>query len=225
MEVDCAMASLESLMNWPAAEQIGLMWSLPDGYRNVLLTRADVPALIAAVKRWHPDIAVGAASCYLREDFYEEKVCLDGDDNKDVIVVVTKHGDDLAGLGSWERERDALTIYARFGAIAPEHRGARLAVRAMEFGESLARAMGAGFVYGMATLKIPNMQLALERAGYQLLGFVPGYDREEVAPGVVKRVFEAVYAKVLVSEEELLRPDPKNLSPKARALFELMFPE
>ena len=77
----------------------------------------------------------------------------------------------------------------------------------------------------MATLKIPNMQLALERAGYQLLGFVPGYDREEVAPGVVKRVFEAVYAKVLVSEEELLRPDPKNLSPKARALFELMFPE
>jgi GNAT superfamily N-acetyltransferase len=152
-------------------------------------------------------------------------VCLDGDGKKDVIVVVTKHGDDLAGLGSWERERDALTIYARFGAIAPEHRGARLAVRAMEFGESLARAMGAGFVYGMATLKIPNMQLALERAGYQLLGFVPGYDREEVAPGVVKRVFEAVYAKVLVPEEELLRPDPKNLSPKARALFELMFPE
>ena len=50
------------------------------------------------------------------------------------------------------------------------------------------RAMGAGFVYGLATLKVPHMQLALERAGYQLLGFAPGCDRELVAPGVVKRV-------------------------------------
>ena len=69
------------------------------------------------------------------------------------------------------------------------------------------------------------MQLALERAGYRLLGFVPGYDREVVAPGLVKRVYEAVYAKVLVPDEELLRPDPQNLSPKARALFEVLFPE
>jgi hypothetical protein len=109
-------------------------------------------------------------------------------------------------------------------AIAPEHRGARLAVRAMEFGERAGRAMGAGFIYGMATLKIPNMQLALERAGYQLLGFTPGYDREVVAPGVVKRVYEAVYAKVLVPDAELLRPDPANLSPKAKALFDVLFP-
>ena len=85
--------------------------------------------------------------------------------------------------------------------------------------------MGAGFVYGLATLKVPSMQLALERAGYQLLGFVPGYDREVVAPGLVKRVYEAVYAKVLVPDEELLRPDPKNLSPKARAMFAVLFPE
>ena len=69
------------------------------------------------------------------------------------------------------------------------------------------------------------MQLALERAGYRLLGFVPGYVREVVAPGLVKPVYEAVYAKVLVPDEELLRPDPQNLSPKARALFEVLFPE
>jgi hypothetical protein len=160
----------------------------------------------------------------LREDFYVEKVFLAGETEKDVIVLVTRFNDQLAGMGSWEREPDALTLYARFGAIAPEHRGAKLAVRAMEFGERLGRAMGAGFIYGMATLTIPNMQLALERAGYQLLGFTPGYDREVVAPGVVKRVYEAVYAKVLVTDEELLRPDPKNLSPKAKALFDVLFP-
>jgi hypothetical protein len=85
--------------------------------------------------------------------------------------------------------------------------------------------MGAGFVYGLATLKVPHMQLALGHAGYQLLGFAPGYDRELVAPGVVKRVYEAFYAKVLVSDEDLLRPDPGNLSPKAWALFDVLFPD
>ena len=58
----------------------------------------------------------------------------------------------------------------------------------------------------MATLKAPYIQIALERAGYQLLGFVPGYDREVVASGDVKRVFEAVYAKV--PREPRRRPAP-----------------
>jgi hypothetical protein len=88
----------------------------------------------------------------------------------------------------------------------------------------VARKMGAGFIYGLATLKIPNMQLALERAGYQLLGFAPGYDREMVAPGVVKRVYEAFYAKVLVPDEELLRPDPRTCRPEPRRSSISCFP-
>jgi hypothetical protein len=44
-----------------------------------------------------------------------------------------------------------------------------------------------------------------------------------VSPGVVKRVYQAVYAKLLVPEAEVLRPDPKNLTPRARALFDLLF--
>ena len=212
-------------MNWPSDEDLSAMLVLPEGYRGERLRRSEIPALVAAIAVWHPDIAVGAASCYLREDFFADKAFVDGEAGKDLLVVVIKHGDEFAGFGSWEREQDALTIYARFGAIAPRHRGAKLAVRAMEFGERLARAMGAGFIYGLATLKVPHMQLALERAGYQLLGFAPGYDREMVAPGVVKRVYEAYYAKVLVPDEDLLRPDPKNLSPRARALFDVIFPD
>jgi hypothetical protein len=211
-------------MNWPAAQGLSEIVALPDGYRIEQLKRAEILALIEAIKLWHPDIGVGAASCYLREDFYTEKISLAGEAEKDVIVVLIKYKDELAAMGSWEREQDALTLYARFGAVAPAHRGAKLAVRAMELGEGMGRAMGAGFVYAMATLKIPNMQLALERAGYQLLGIAPGYDREIVAPGVVKRVYEAVYAKLLVPDDDLLRPDPKNLSPKARALFDVLFP-
>ena len=89
--------------------------------------------------------------------------------------------------------------------------------------EKLGRAMGAAFLYAMATLKTPYAQRALERAGYRLLGFFPGYNREEVAPGVVKRVYEAVYGKLLVPDDEVHYPDPKNLTPKARALFEMLF--
>ena len=211
-------------MNWPSDDEISALLHLPDGYRVERLKRSEISALIAAIAAWHPDISVGIASCYLREGFYADKAFLYGERDNDLLVVVIKCGDDLAAVGSWEREQDALTIYARFGAVAPAHRGTKLAIRAMEFGENLARAMGAGFIYGLATLKIPNMQLALERAGYQLLGFAPGYDREMVAPGVVKRVYEAFYAKVLVPDEELLRPDPKNLSPRAKALFDVLFP-
>ncbi len=211
-------------MNWPSDDAISAMIRLPEGYRAERLRRSEIPTLVSAIADWHPDISVGIASCYLRDDFYRDKAFLVGEAEKDLLVVLIKRDDELAAMASWEREPDALSIYARFGAIGPQHRGARLAVRAMEFGESLARAMGAGFIYGLATLKIPNMQLALERAGYQLLGFAPGYDRELVAPGVVKRVYEAYYAKVLVPEEDLLRPDPKNLSPKAKALFDVLFP-
>lgn len=53
----------------------------------------------------------------------------------------------------------------------------------------------------------------------------PGYDRELISPGVVKRVYEAYYAKVLVPDEELLRPDISNMTAKTKELYKLLFPE
>ena len=116
-----------------------------------------------------------------------------------------------------------LAIYGRLIVLAPEHRGAGLSVLAMQGTEHLGRTMGAAFMYALATLQHPYAQRALERAGYRLLGFFPGYDRVEVSPGIVKRVYQAVYAKLLVAEDEVHWPDPKNMSPHARALFELLF--
>ena len=212
-------------MKWPTIEQFSAMCTLPPGYRFEALKRADIPALIEAIQRWHPDIAVGGGSCYLREDYYDHYVSLDGETEKPVIVCLFRYGDELAGMWSWEQEPDALTLYARLIIISPEHRSAKLASKVMPLAELAGRAMGAEFFYGLATLKIPHMQHALESAGWQLIGFTSGYDREQVAPGVVKRVFEGVYTKVLVPEDEVLRPDPRNLTPKARALFDVLFPE
>lgn len=95
----------------------------------------------------------------------------------------------------------------------------------MPLAELVGRAIGAEFLYGLATLKIPHKQRALEGAGWQLVGFTSGYDREAVAPGIVKRVFEGAYAKVLVPDDELLRPAPNCLTPKAKALLDVLFPD
>lgn len=211
-------------MKWPTIDEMPALAPLPDGYSYERLKRSGIPALIAGIKIWHPDISVGAASCYLREDFYLEKVFLEGEVERDICVLLFKHNDELVGMWSFEQEPEALAIYGRLMIIAPAHRGSKVAGSATVGTERMGRAMGAEFMYVMATLKIPNMQLALERAGYQLLGFTPGYDREMVAQGVVKRVYEAVFAKVLVPDHGLLRPDPKNLTPKTKALFDLLFP-
>lgn len=212
-------------MEWPTIAQISALAPLPDGYRYEKLSRTDVPALIAGVRRWHPDIAIGGGSCYLREVFYEASVCLDDETRNDVFVGVFKRGDELVGMWSWERLPDTLAMYGRLIVIAPEHRSAKLASAVMSLAERVGRQMGAEFLFGLATLKIPHAQHALESAGFQIIGFTSGYDCEEVAPGDVRRVFEGVYCKVLVPESELMRPDPGNLTPRARALFDVLFPQ
>lgn len=211
-------------MQWPTIKEISAMTPLPEGYRYELMRRTDIDPLIEAIREWFPSVSVGVASCYLTEQFYLDNVAIDDETDRGIIVLLIKKGGELAGMGSWERESAAKTLYARLGVIAPEHRGAGMAVLAMELGEKMGRAMGAGFIYTLATMKMPQMQLALEHAGYQLIGFMPGYDREEVSPGVVRRVFEAGYAKRLAPAEEFLRPEDRNMTPSVKRLFDIIFP-
>lgn len=210
-------------MRWPTNDELRALVPLPEGYFFERLERAHIAPLIAAIKVWHPDISVGANSGYLREDYYLKRVFFEDESDRDIMVVPIMFKGELVGVWSFEREMDSLAIYGRTIIVAPAHRGANLALFILKGTENIGRAMGAAFMYAMATLKIPHAQRALENAGYRLLGFFPGYDREEVAPGVVKRVYQAVYAKLLVPAEEVLRPDPKNLTPRARALFDLLF--
>jgi hypothetical protein len=130
----------------------------------------------------------------------------------------------MAGLFSVERDIDSEVLYGRIGVISPRHRGAYLSRNVLMLEEALGRAMGMGMVYGLATLNYPHMQATFERMGWQLIGITPGFDREVVTPGVIKRVYEAVYAKVLVSPDELLRPRAQDMTLAAKALFELLYP-
>ncbi len=210
-------------MKWPQIHELAKLIPLPAGYQWVRLDRALVTSLIKCLRVWHPAITIGVASAYLQNTFYEDKVCLDGDGDKDIFAVPITFNGELVGLWSVEREVDSLAIYGRLLVLAPAHRGTKLSVQILTDADNVGLAMGAQFQYALATLSIPHVQRTLESAGYQLLGFFPGYDREEVSPGVVKRVYHAVYGRLLVPKSEVHWPDPKSMTPKASALFALLF--
>jgi hypothetical protein len=211
-------------MNWPSIEELSKRAPLPEGYRYELLGRHQIPEVIAAIEAWYPGIAAGNASCHLREDFYTSKVYLRDEAERDFIIILFKRGDELVGLFSAELDRDSEVLYGRIAVIAPGYRGAHLSRNCLLLEEAIGRAMGLGMIYGLATLRYPQMQATFERLGWHLIGIIPGFDQEIVAPGVVKRVYEAVYAKVLTGEDELLLPRAKDMIPAVRALFDLLYP-
>jgi hypothetical protein len=211
-------------MPWTSINDLSTNAPLPEGYRYQLLTRTDIPETVKAFAAWYPGIAVGNASCHLRESFYNEKVVLDGEPERDFLVILFKKEQDLVGVLSVERDRDSEVLYGRVGVISPEHRGLNLGEKFPVLIETMARAMGMGMVYGLATLKVPHMQEKFERLGWQLIGIIPGFDRELVEPGVVKRVYEAIYTKVLVDEEDFVRPRYKDMTTRTAELFELLYP-
>jgi hypothetical protein len=210
-------------MKWPTAEALATRVPPPDGYRYELLRRPEVPALVKSLEEWFPGLAVGNASCFLCEDFYANRVFFDESADHDFFVVLFKRGDDWAGMLSVERDKDSQVLYGRVGAIAKSHRGAGLSKLFPPLMEAMGHAMGMGMVYALATLKIPNIQVGFEKAGWKLIGIIPGFDRELIGPGDVKRVFEAIYVKVLVTESEFLRPSATGMTPATHALFNLLY--
>jgi hypothetical protein len=217
------MKTIPDALDWAALDRLAAQAPVADGYRLTLIDRAEIDAVIAFIGRWYPDVGVGSASGYLQPSFYEQRVWFADGPQRDVIVAALKHGDELVGVYSFECDREALCIHARLGAAAPAHRGSGLAFGGIAFTECAARCMGMGIVYGMATLKAPHAQRAFERAGWLLIGIAPGFDREMVAPGVVRRVFEAMYAKALVGDGALLSPHVHNMTARTREMFQRLF--
>jgi len=108
-------------------ERLAARMPLAAGYRFELLRRAEVGDLIGFIAAWFPDISVGSANCYLSDEFYAERVFFADEPERSVLVVLLKHGDELAGMFSCERDRETLSLHARLAVAAPRHRGANLA--------------------------------------------------------------------------------------------------
>ncbi len=210
-------------MNWAAIDELSSKLPIPHGYRIEQLKRSDIPQLIRCFKVWFPDVTVGAESCYHREEFYSREVFLEGEPEKDVIVYLIKNDQEPAAMLSMQRSEDTGSLYGRIGAIAPQHRGEKLAYIAPALLEEMGRAIGIEVLYGLAEFTIPNMQIVLERAGFQVVGIFPASDRLMVAPGVIKRVYEAIYVKVLAADADVLRPQPESMTPQTKALYDFLF--
>jgi hypothetical protein len=91
-------------MNWMEIDEMTASVPLPAGYRYDILKRSEIPALIGFITRWFPDISVGSASCYVRPDFYSDKVSLAGEQERDTFVILLKRDQELVGLFSCERD-------------------------------------------------------------------------------------------------------------------------
>ena len=89
--------------------------------------------------------------------------------------------------------------------------------------ERIGRAIGAELAYYFATLKTRHQQVLAERSGYTLVGIVPAYDRDMVSAGKIKRVYEAIYAKVLCERSELFEPDVDSFTARTRAVWHSLF--
>jgi hypothetical protein len=211
-------------MRWSNVREVLAATKVPAGHELIQLERGDVPALIEALRRWYPDIVVGAESCHLAEDFYyRETMLADALDDCDILPIVAKVDGVLAAMVTFEKNDRARTITSRMGAIAPAHRGPTLALLGPMLLEKLGRANGAELAYYFATLKTPHQQVLAERLRYQLVGIVPAYDRDMVRPGEVRRVYEAIYARVLVDEEKIELPDARALTARTQALWQVLF--
>ena len=209
-------------MHWPTAEMMTSACPPAAGYRYEVLRQETVPELIAALSAWQPGWSVGAASVYLREGYYKSSVFLEGGPEQNVFVMLIRHGDELAGMLSQERVGDSLSLYAALVVLSPSHRGSKTLFQG-EYLEEIAKLMGLEFIYTLVTLKHRGAQRYFESHGYKLAGFMPGYDREEVSPGVIKRVVEAAYVKCLSGSDAMLTPDVSNMTSTVRRLYEVMY--
>lgn len=198
---------------------------LPEPYRLAQMSSADVPVVTANLKQWYPDVVVGMESPHLEADFYHrETTLLDAGRERALLPVVVRHPDDgIVAVITFEKNMLSRSISTRLGVLAPEHRRASLGLVGPILLEELGRAIGAELAYYFATLKSRHQQVIAERRGFQLVGIVPGYDRDMISQEQVKRVYEALYTKLLVAAEHVHTPSRDELTTRTRAVWKVLF--
>ncbi len=212
------------MLNWNVVTSVLAETALADGYVLRQMRSRDVDIVIARLLVWYPDVVVGAERCHLNSEFFLTQTALfEAPQERSILPIVVTFEDEPVGMVTYERNVDARTITSRLGALAQAHRGSGLALLGPILLERLGRAMQAEMAYYFATLKSKDQQVLAERMGFQLVGVVPAFDRDMVRPGEVKRVYEALYAKVLVAAHEVEVPKPEQLTKKTRQVMQALF--
>lgn len=213
--------------SWSAGLAILSRISLPDGYELAQMAPEDVPLVVAQLARWYPDIEAGMESPHLQSEFYFAHTQLAGrtEERSLLPLVIRQRADGVVAVITYERNVLARSITCRLGVLAPEHRIAQLALLGPLLLEEIGRALGAELAYYFATLKTRHQQVIAERREFELVGIVPGHDRDVIEPGVTKRVYEALYAKLLVPQADVHVPPVAALTKRSRAVWTALFGE
>jgi GNAT superfamily N-acetyltransferase len=211
------------MIDWAALHRAVSATHRADGFVFEPLAASEIETVVAGVRTWYPDIGVGTASGFVRAAFYRKQVAFATRSTGRVIVITIKYRGKIVGVAACEPDFCARVMYGRIVIVAPEFRGEGLGQRGIALIEAIARESGMGLVYGLATLKIPHVQRAFEQLDWRLIGIAPGYDREMIGGSGVKRVYEAVYAKVLAPSHEFEQPRPDNMTSGTRQLFVQLF--
>jgi RimJ/RimL family protein N-acetyltransferase len=218
------MSSLP-LTRWPSLDPLPPHVSIPEGYTFRPLAREEVPIVIDRLRAWYPGLEVSAESCHLDEAFWYEQVAFHGEESsgKPLYGLSFWFGPEYLGFITFELNPRSLALHGRLGVVSPQHRRAQLMYTAIQLAEHIARSAGAEIIINYATLEHPYSQAVLEKCGFKLVGITPARDRDLVAPGTVRRVFEALYIKLLVPPERLLEPSVDAMLPATRRLYEHLF--
>lgn len=210
---------------WRSGLDVVAAIDLPDGYALAQMSADDISSVIAGLARWYPEIQAGSESPHLQADFYLTQTQLaESAEHRAILpLVIRHHTHAVVAIITFERNHLARSITCRLGALAPEHRQASLALFGPLLLEQLGRAIGAEVAYYYAPLRTRHQQLIAERAGFRLVGIVPGHDRCQVAPGEIKRVYDALYSKLLVSSTHLQTPPLESLTAHTRAVWTALF--
>ena len=210
------------MIDWEALHRAVRAAEHAGGFVFEPLAESEIGSVAASVRAWYPDIGVGTASGFVREAFYRTRAAFAARGTGRIIVITIKHRGKIVGMVACEPDFAARVMYGRIVIVAPAFRGEGLGQRGIALIEAIAREFAMGLVYGLATMKIPHVQRAFEQLGWRLIGIAPGYDLEMVGSGV-KRVYEAVYAKVLATKDEIERPLLDNMTSGTRQLFTQLF--
>jgi GNAT superfamily N-acetyltransferase len=189
------------------------------------MSSVDARDVIEFVRAHYPEVSAGAESGFCEPSFFEECVAMvDRDYDRPIaaFVIHTSSGALVAFL-SVEHDPRARVLHGRLALVHPAHRRSGLGrFLGGDLVMQLATALRVELIMTYATLTHSFSQALLEAEGYMLVGIVPAHDRDSVAPGTVKRVWEALYARVLVEDDAVLAPSPAALGEAAGEMYRLI---
>jgi hypothetical protein len=219
-------------MRWLPLDEMLAGLTIPEGIRFEQLARDQIDDVIDRLRAWYPDIVVGAESRHLDRAFYERDSALRGEElgeQRDApvygLVCRGTSDDAIVGFMSLEKNARGRQISSPMGAVEPTQRGLGIGQFGAVILEHVGRVIGAEVAFYQVTLKTTRQQRNAERHGFKLCGILPAIDRDAIAPGVVRRVYEGIYVKVLAPAGEVHVPSWKDLGEPARALWLSVFGE